>query len=56
MSKVKEPNSKYKYRIDAWIDNAVFTPLKDDYANVYRHITHENKDKNILEIEYVKLW
>ena len=56
VSKIKEPYSKYRYRIDAWIDNAVFTPLKDDYANVYRHITHENRDKNILEIDYVKLW
>ncbi|MCD6301103.1 MAG: family 16 glycosylhydrolase [Staphylothermus sp.] len=56
VSEIKEPQSKYRYRIDAWIDNAVFTPLKDDYARVYRHITHENRKENTLEIDYIKLW
>ncbi|RLG84750.1 MAG: hypothetical protein DRO40_00190 [Thermoprotei archaeon] len=56
LSILPAPRSKYKYRIDAWIDNAVFTPLKNDYAMVYRHITHENRKESILEIDCVKLW
>lgn len=50
------PKSKYKFRVDVWIDNAVFTPLRGDYARVYRHITHENRVEGILEVDYVKLW
>ncbi len=56
VSEIREPYSKYKYRIDIWIDNAVFTLLKNDYALVYRHITHENRSRNTLEIDYVKPW
>lgn len=56
LANIPIPKSKYNYRIDAWIDNAVFTPLKNDYARVYRHITHENRASNTLEIDYIKLW
>ncbi len=56
VSRVRIPRSKYRYRADAWIDNAVFTPLKGDYARVYRHVTHENRDRAVLEIDYIKIW
>jgi len=56
ISTIKIPTSKYGFRADAWIDNAVFTPLKGDYARVYRHITHENREKAALEIDYIKIW
>ncbi|HDN18401.1 MAG TPA: hypothetical protein ENF41_05000 [Candidatus Bathyarchaeota archaeon] len=56
ISEIGIPKSKYRFRADAWIDNAVFTPLKGDYARVYRHVTHENRGKAILAIDYIKIW
>ena len=56
ISKISIPDSKYGFRADAWIDNAVFSPLKGDYARVYRHVTHENREKATLEIDYIKIW
>ncbi len=49
------PPRRERFRIDAWIDNAVFTPLKWDYAQVYRHITHENRREAKLEIDYISI-
>ncbi len=42
-------------RIDAWIDNAVFQPQRNDPANVYRHVTHENRREACLEIDWIKI-
>ncbi len=56
VSRIPVPTTRYRFRADAWIDNAVFTPLKNDYARVYRHITHENRWKAQLLIDYVKIW
>jgi hypothetical protein len=41
------------FRIDMWIDNSVFTPLRGDYARVYRHVTHEDRSANSLLIDHV---
>lgn len=56
VSTIPTPKSEYRFRVDVWIDNAVFTPLRGDYARVYRHITHENRVESVLEVDYVKLW
>lgn len=45
-----------KFRADIWIDNAVFSTIRGDYAQVYRHITHENRKKSILEVDYIKIF
>ncbi len=42
-------------RIDAWLDNAVFQPQRNDPAYVYRHITHENRREACLEIDWIKM-
>ncbi len=42
-------------RIDAWIDNAVFQPKRNDPAYVYRHITHENRRESCIEIDWIKV-
>ena len=42
-----------RFRIDLWIDNAVFTPLKNDYARVYRHVTHENRSRGSLMVRRI---
>lgn len=55
LARVEEPSGSERFRVDAWIDNAVFTPLKNDYARVYRHVTHENRAPARLELDYVKV-
>ncbi len=43
-----------KARIDVWIDNAVFQPIRNDPARVYRHVTHENRAEACLEIDWIE--
>ncbi|NPA97515.1 MAG: hypothetical protein GXO32_07950 [Crenarchaeota archaeon] len=42
-----------RFRIDVWIDNAVFLPLRGDPGAVYRHQTQENRSEACLELDYV---
>jgi len=53
---IAEVPTKYRgrARIDIWIDNAVFQPLKNDPAMVYRHVTHENRARTCIEIDWVR--
>lgn len=55
VSEAPLPPREERFRIDAWIDNAVFTPLRNDYARVYRHVTHENRAPARLEIDYISI-
>jgi hypothetical protein len=43
-------------RVDVWIDNAVFEIRKNDPGKVYRHVTQENRNRNFLEVDYVKVY
>jgi len=43
-------------RADIWLDNAVFRPpARDDYAYVYRHVTHENRGRSFLEVDWIRI-
>ncbi len=42
-----------RLRIDAWIDNAVFLPIRGDPGAAYRHQTQENRSRACLEIDYI---
>lgn len=43
-------------RADIWIDNAVFEIRKNDPGRVYRHVTQEIRERNFLEVDYVKVY
>ena len=45
-----------KCRADIWLDNAVFNPPdRRDSAYVYRHVTHENRVKTWMEVDWIKV-
>ncbi len=44
-----------RLRVDAWIDNAVFLPLRGDPGAVYRHQTQEVRARTCLEIDFVRV-
>ncbi|MGC9209113.1 MAG: hypothetical protein ACP5GH_04605 [Nitrososphaeria archaeon] len=41
-------------RLDVWIDNAVFVPLRNDPGRVYRHNTQELQERHCLTLRHVR--
>ncbi len=42
-----------KTRLDVWIDNSVFMPIKNDPGKVYRHATQEIREKHCLYLKSI---
>ncbi|MDP8023557.1 MAG: hypothetical protein ACP5LF_04665 [Nitrososphaeria archaeon] len=42
-----------KARLDVWIDNSVFMPVKNDPGKVYRHATQELREKHCINLKNV---
>lgn len=40
-------------RLDVWIDNSVFMPLKNDPGKVYRHATQELRERHCLHLKSI---
>ncbi|MEZ0346798.1 MAG: family 16 glycosylhydrolase [Infirmifilum sp.] len=56
VAKIPIRDSNFKARADVWIDNAVFGYNPKDAGQVYRHLTQENREKNCLEVDYIKIF
>jgi hypothetical protein len=42
---------KGKARLDVWIDNSIFMPVKNDPGKVYRHATQELRERHCLYLD-----
>jgi len=50
----KRVSASTRFRVDVWIDNAVYVPSKS-YDAVYRHVTQENRSRAYLEIDWIEV-
>ncbi len=47
--------SPLRCRIDLWIDNAVFQPVRGDAGRVFRHVTQEVRRESCVEVDWLEI-
>ena len=47
--------SPLRCRVDVWIDNAVFQPVRGDAGRVFRHVTQEVRREACLEVDWLEV-
>ncbi|MCE4610371.1 MAG: hypothetical protein F7B17_00160 [Desulfurococcales archaeon] len=56
LARVRVPEARrWRFRVDAWIDNAVYQPGRMDAGAVYRHVTQEVRERACLELDWVEV-
>ncbi len=56
LARIRVPEAgRWRFRVDAWIDNAVYQPVRGDPGAVYRHVTQEVRERACLELDWVEV-